>query len=115
MSIHIILLYSVSPHDVLKQHFTQLLDVITVPDKLANDLSMSNLIADSVKTRVLTTPNLDQYRKASMLVNEIRKSLRVFNDPETLVNFCAVLKRQGDPDLVRIAESMLKELSKYYV
>ena len=86
-----------------------------MPDKLANDLSMNDLIADSVKTRVLTTPNLDQYQKASMLVNEIHKSLRVFNDPEKLVNFCVVLKRQGDPDLVRIAESMLKELGKYCV
>ena len=76
---------------------------------------MSDLISGPVATKVLTTPNLDQYQKASMLVNEIHKSLRVFNDPETLVNLCAVLKRQGDPDLVRIAESMLEELSKYCV
>ena len=76
---------------------------------------MSDLIAGSVATKVLTTPNFDQYKKASMLVNEIHKSLRVFNDPEKLVNFCVVLKRQGDPDLVKIAESMLEELGKYCV
>ena len=102
-------------HDVLESHLTQLLDIITVPDKLANDLSSANLIASAVKTRVLTTPNLDQYQKASILVNEVINSLKAFNDPETLVKFCDVLKIQDDPNLVRIANTMLKELGKYCV
>ena len=73
---------------------------------------MSDLISDSVATRVLTSPNLDQYHKASILVNEILKSLRVFNDPKRFQTFSDVLKRQGDPDLVMIANIMLQELGK---
>ena len=102
-------------HDVLESHLTQLLDIITVPDKLANDLSSADLIPSAVKTRVLTTPNLDQYQKASILVNEVINSLKAFNDPEILVKFCDVLKIQYDPNLVRIANTMLKELGKYCV
>ena len=106
------LLNADSPYDVLRRHFTQLLHVITVPDKLANDLSMSDLIAGSVATKVLTTPNLDHYHKASILMNEILKSLRIFNDPKRFQTFCNVLMTQGDPDLVRIANIMLQELGK---
>ena len=39
----------------------------------------------------------------------------MFNDPETLSQFCDVLKKQEDPDLKRIADIMLDELGKYYV
>ena len=106
---------TVSIHDVLKSHLTQLLDIITVPDKLANDLSPADLIPSAVKTRVLTTPNLDQYQKASILVNEVINSLKAFNDPKILVKFCDVLKIQDDPNLIRMANTLLKELGKYCV
>ena len=48
-------------------------------------------------------------------MNEVLKSLKVFNDPETLSQFCDVLKKQDDPDLKRIADTMLAELGKYCV
>ena len=106
---------TVSPHNILKSHFIQLVDAITVPNKLATHLSKANLIAGAVERKVKTTPNLDDYDKASLLVNEVLKSLKVFNDPETLSQFCDVLKKQEDPDLKRIADIMLDELGKYYV
>ena len=46
-------------------------------------------------------------------MNEVINSLKAFNDPEILVKFCDVLKIQDDPNLVRIANTMLKELGKY--
>ena len=82
---------------------------------MATHLSKANLIAGAVERKVKTTPNLDDYDKASLLVNEVLKSLKVFNDPETLSEFCDVLKIQEDRDLKKIAEIMLDELGKYCV
>ena len=99
----------VSPHDILKSHLTQLLDVITEPEKLANDLSAADLIAGPVRNKVLELSNTN-YNKASLLVNEVLKSLKVFKESETLVKFCDILKRQDNANLVGIANSILREL-----
>ena len=101
-----------SPRDILKSHLTQLLDVINDPEKLANDLSAADLITGPVKNKVLELPNTN-YSKASLLVNEFLTSLKVFKEPETLVKFCDILKSQDNANLVRIANSILRELGKY--
>ena len=44
---------TVSPLHILKSRSTKLLDAITVPDKLANDLSAVDLISVSVKNKVV--------------------------------------------------------------
>ena len=102
----------VSPHDILKSHSTQLLDVINDPERLANDLSTADLIAGPVKNKVSELSNTN-YSKASLLVNEVITSLKVFKEPETLVKFCDILKSQDNANLVRIANSILRELGKY--
>ena len=102
----------VSPRDILKSHSTQLLDVINDPERLANDLSAADLIAGPVKNKVLELSNTN-YSKASLLVNEVLKSLKVFTKTETLIKFCEILKSQDNANLVRIANSILRELSKY--
>ena len=104
--------YLVSPHNILKSHSPKLLDVITDPKKLANDLSAAKLICGPVKNKVLQVPDTD-YNKASILVNEVLTSLKVFDEPKTLVKFCDILKSQDNPNLVRIANSILTELGKY--
>ena len=95
---------TVSPHHILKSWSTKLLDAITVPYKLANDLS-----SVSVKNKVLIH---DNYKRASILVNEVLTSVRVFNDLDILINFCNVLKSQDDPKLLRIANDMLVDIGK---
>ena len=102
----------VSPHDILKSHLTQLLDVITDPERLANDLSAADLIAGPVKNKVLELSNTN-YSKASILVNEVFKSLKVFKKTEIVIKFCDILKSQDNANLVRIANSILRELGKY--
>ena len=106
---------TVSPHHFLKSRSTKLLDAITVPDKLANDLSAVDLISVSVKNKVLEVSIHDNYKQASILVNEVLTSLRVFNDPDVLINFCNVLKSQDDPKLLRIANDMLVDIGKYHL
>ena len=105
---------TVSPLHILKSRSTKLLDAITVPDKLANDLSAVDLISVSVKNKVLDVSIHDNYKRASILVNEVLTSLRVFNDPDILINFCNVLKSQDDPKLLRIANDMLVDIGKYH-
>ena len=85
--------------------------VISDTERLANDLSSADLIPYSVKDDVITT-NLSRYQKASKLINEIERSLRVFNKPEILNLYCEVLKKQENPTLTRIANDMLMELGE---
>ena len=106
---------TVSPYKILKSNLTDLLEVISAPDKLANDLLANNLIGASLQKEVLTTPNLSQYAKASKLVNKVLHSLETFDDCKTLVKFCDILKKQDDPDLCRIANTMIRELGMIYI
>ena len=85
-----------------------MLGVISDTERLANDLSSADLIPYPVKDDVITT-NVSRYQKASKLINEIERSLRVFNKPEILNSYCEVLKKQENPTLTRIANDMLME------
>ena len=91
--------------EILKSHLTSVLEVVSDTTKLANDLSSVDLIADVVKDKVLFT-NLSRYEGASILVNEVYWSLK---EPETLVSFCHVLKKQSNAASI-VADSMLSEL-----
>ena len=88
----------------------QLIDVINTPDILANGLFAADLIS---KDRV-SNPNLSHQDKASILVNQVLTALRTFKDPKILISFCDVLKNQDDPNLLRIANTMLRELGKHF-
>ena len=51
--------YSTSqPHEIRKGHLSKILDAITEPDRLANDLSSVHLISGPVADSVLNTPGL---------------------------------------------------------
>ena len=88
----------------------QLIDVITTPDRLTNGLFAADLIS---KDRVLSQ-NLSHQDKASILVDQVLIALRTFKDPKILISFCDVLKNQDDPNLLRIANTMLRELGKHF-
>ena len=61
-----------------------------------------------------TTPSLSQYDKASKLVNTVLDSLKAFNEYRILVTFCDILRKQDDPNLYRIANTMIRELGMNY-
>ena len=90
---------------------TDMLGAISDPERLANDLSSVNLIPYPVKDDVITT-NLSHYQKASKLLNEVERSLRVFNKPETLISYCEVLRKQKNRSLAIIAQNMLTDLGE---
>ena len=104
-----------SPQYILRRHISELLGIISDPDKLAVDLWSAGLIPDPVKDNVLTTVGLSRFQKASKLVDEVYRSLDVFNSPDILVQFCEVLNIQHNPGLTRIANGMLKQLSGEYI
>ena len=91
----------------------QLIDVITTPDRLTNGLFAADLISKAIKDRVVSQ-NLSHQDKASILVDQVLIALRTFKDPKILISFCDVLKNQDDPNLLRIANTMLRELGKHY-
>ena len=86
---HIFIDYS--PSCIFKRHMSEMLGVISDTERLANDLSSVDLISYQLKDDVMTT-NLSRYQKASKLLNEIERSLRVFSKPETLISYCEVLR-----------------------
>ena len=88
--------------------------MISDTERLANDLSSVDLISYQVKDEVITT-TLSRYERASKLLNEIERSLRVFNKPEILLSYCEVLKKQENPALTGIAEDMLTELGELII
>ena len=106
-----------SPLNIFVRHMCEMLDAISDPDteRLPNDLSSANLIPYSMKDDLISTKGLSRYQKASILLNEIHRSLRHTNKPEILENFSEVLTKQDNPALTRIAEHMLKELGMFFL
>ena len=101
--------------DILRRHTSELLGIISDPDKLAVDLWSADLIPDPVKDNVLTTVGLSRHQKSIKLLDEVYRPLEVFNSPDILVKFCEVLNIQHNPGLTRIADEMLKQLSGEYI
>ena len=97
----------ISPHIILKKHTSELLGIISNPDKLAVDMWSADLVPDSVKENVLTTIGLSRFQKSSKLLDEVYRSLKVFKRSDILVKFCEVLKIQRNAGLTRIANEML--------
>ena len=100
-----------SPHHILKRHTSELLGIINDPDQLAVHLWSADLVPDPVKDNILTTVGLSRLQKTSRLLDEVYRSLKVFNRSDILVKFCEVLKVQQNPGLTRIADEMLKQMS----
>ena len=101
-----------SPFRIFKRHMSEMLDVISDTDRLANNLSIDDLVSYPVKDNVLSTPSLSRYQRASKLLNEIERSLKTFDEPKTLAKFCHVLKKQHNPILTKISAKMMKELGE---
>ena len=78
-----------------------MLGVISDPDteRLPNYVLSANLIPYSVKNDLISTKGLSRYQKASTLLNEIDRTLRLTNNPQILENFSKVLMKQENPAL----------------
>ena len=103
-----------SPFDIFKRHMSEMLGVISDTERLANDLFSIHLISYRIKDDVIIS-KLSHYQKASKLLNEVERSLRVFNKPEILISYCEVLRKQYNRPLTRIAQNMLEELGKLII
>ena len=98
--------------NILKRHFSEILDVVSDPNRLANDLWGVDLISNVVKDNIISTPSVPRYEKASKLLNEVQRSLKVNEHPETLISLCRVLRNQNNSVISMICKSMMKELGK---
>ena len=101
-----------TPFNILKRHFSEILDVVSDPNRLANDLWGVNLISNVVKDNIISTPSVPRYEKASKLLNEVQRSLKVNENPETLISLCKVLTNQNNSVISMICKTMMKELGK---
>ena len=101
-----------TPFNVLKRHFSEILDVVSDPNRLANDLWGVDLISNVVKDNIISTPSVPRYEKASKLLNEVQRSLKVNENPETLITLCKLLTNQNNSVISMICQTMMKELGK---
>ena len=104
--------------EILQQNFSDLLEAVPNPVKLANDLWAAQMISLPVKNDVLSNRGISDYEKASKLLNEATKLLKSFSrNPDCqMKNFkalCQVLQRQGDPVLSSLVDSMLEALGQF--
>ena len=99
-----------SPKNILTRHLSDITDVVLDPEKLANDLHSAGLITFHMKDRVLTTSSYSRYEKISILLIDVWRLLRCDNDPEIVMTFCDVLKKQNDETLTEIAQNISREL-----
>ena len=104
--------FQTTPFNVLKRNFSEILDVVTDPNRLANDLWGVDLISNVVKDNIISTPSVPRYEKASKLLNEVQRSLKVNENPETLISLCRVLTNQNNSVISMICKTMMKELGK---
>ena len=86
--------------------------MVSDPIRLANNLWGVNLISNVVKDNIISTPSVPRYEKASKLLNEVQRSLKVNETPETLIALCKVLTNQNNTVISMICKTMLKELGK---
>ena len=86
--------------------------MISDPNRLANDLWSVDLISNVVKDNIISTPSVPRYEKASKLLNEVQRSLKVNENPETLISLCRVLSNQKNSMISMICKTMMKELGK---
>ena len=95
---------------------SEMLGIISDPERLAIDLSSVNLIPCSIRDDVISK-NISRYQKAKKLLSEIERSLRESKSKrlDILVNFCDVLKKQQNPVLTKIAEDMSTEISELII
>ena len=82
------------------------------PDRLANDLSSVDLVSGPVANSVLSTPSLSRYDKASRLLEEFQRLLKLYNDIQKLASFCTVLNKQDNPGLKLVAKEILTYFKK---
>ena len=86
--------------------------MVSDPNRLANDLWGVDLISNVVKDNIISTPSVPRYEKASKLLNEVQRSLKVNENPETLISLCKVLTNQNNSVISMICKTMMKELGK---
>ena len=104
-----------TPFNILKRHFSEILDVVSDPNRLANDLSGVDLISDVVKDNIISTPSVPRYEKASKLLNEVQRSLKVNENPDTLILLSKVLTNQKNSVISMICKAMMIELGKLII
>ena len=100
----------------LKSNLSDIILHVSDPNQLANDLYAENMIARSVRDRVVENLVSPKYDKAATLMNELERSYFLDSDDENIVNkfrkLCIALNRQGNPDLSDLVEKMKLSIEK---
>ena len=103
---------NVDTHRIFRVHLAEMLDVISYPERLANDLFSAGLIPYEMRNNVITIVGVSRYQKTSKLLHQIERLLGAFYNREHFITFCEILTHQDNPSLTRIAKTMLMEIDQ---
>ncbi len=100
-----------TPFNILKTHTAVLLGILSDPDKLSDELWAKDLLSDGVRDRIKTTLGISRYDKASMILIDVSRYMKVLDSNDTFIQFCDVLINHGQPGLNEIAKKMIALLT----
>ena len=104
---------NVSTDDVLKvlhKYRADIVDKVSDPHRLAEQLHSNDLITGAVARDILTTQGISDYRKACIVMNDVERNLSVGNAVQKFAILCEILKRLFTGDCKMIIEEMEREI-----
>lgn len=99
-----------SPNDVLKKYTAKLVDCISDPERMANNLFSVDLISMSIKDQIITSIGISRYSKASIIMNEVYRNISDGNEIKKFKTFCDVLKLDATDTMEVIVLKMEQEV-----
>ena len=94
--------------DVFKKHSADLKELVSVPEIVANHLFSAGLIPFSVLGKLQAT-GFSPYEKASILFDEVQRSISGINVMEKFSSLCKILKKQCSKNVEQIVIKMENE------
>ena len=95
---------------VFKRHKAAILENVSDPQRLAEQLHSKDLIPVTVARDTLTIAGISDYRKVCIVMDEVHRNLSVGNAILKLYLLCGILKKLFTGDCKTIVEEMEREI-----
>lgn len=94
---------------MIRENSPRLVDLITDPDRLTDELWAAKFIGNTVKDTILTT-NLSNMAKARKLVHEVYVYFCECDDRQKMETFCNILRKTCNPAIERVIDEILSTI-----
>ena len=95
-----------NPRNVFRKYYASLVDAISEPMRLANDLWSANLISTADRDLVTIT-GISSYERTSRILDSVHRLLSIANQKEKMRQFLHILQFQDTPAVSLLAKEIL--------